>query len=67
MRIMGLGGCVPLRLSLLDGWTNEGGCCFGWQEETLEVEYIESVMPPERVSDIPHDDWVSSVSCTSPG
>ena len=34
-----------------------------FQEETLEVEYIESVMPPQKMSDIPHDDWVSSVSC----
>ncbi|KAJ7684833.1 WD40-repeat-containing domain protein, partial [Mycena polygramma] len=33
------------------------------EEETLEIEYIESVLPPQKVSDLPHDDWVSSVSC----
>jgi ribosome biogenesis protein YTM1 len=37
------------------------------QEETLEIEYIESVMPPKRMSDIPHEDWVSSVSCQLQG
>ncbi|KAG5222568.1 ribosome bioproteinis protein [Salix suchowensis] len=35
----------------------------GKQEETLEIEYIQSVMPPQWMSDIPHEDWVSSVSC----
>ncbi|KAJ7764493.1 WD40-repeat-containing domain protein [Mycena maculata] len=33
------------------------------EEETLEIEYIESVLPPQKISDLPHDDWVSSVSC----
>ncbi|KAJ7489962.1 WD40-repeat-containing domain protein [Mycena galericulata] len=33
------------------------------EEETLEIEYIESVLPPQKMSDFPHDDWVSSVSC----
>ncbi|KAJ6547288.1 WD40 repeat-like protein [Mycena capillaripes] len=33
------------------------------EEETLEIEYIESVLPPQKMSDLPHDDWVSSVSC----
>ncbi|KAG8983320.1 ribosome biogenesis protein ytm1 [Tulasnella sp. JGI-2019a] len=33
------------------------------EEETLDIEYIESVLPPERVSSIPHPDWVSSISC----
>ncbi|KAE9402814.1 WD40 repeat-like protein [Gymnopus androsaceus JB14] len=37
------------------------------EEETLELEYIESVMPPQKMSDIPHEDWVSSVSCHLPG
>ncbi len=37
------------------------------QEETLEIEYIESIMPPKRMSDIPHEDWVSSVSCQLQG
>lgn len=30
------------------------------QEETLEVEYIQSIMPPQRMSEFPHDDWVAS-------
>ncbi|KAJ7098170.1 WD40-repeat-containing domain protein [Mycena belliarum] len=33
------------------------------EEETLEIEYIESVLPPQKMSNHPHDDWVSSVSC----
>ncbi|KIY53892.1 WD40 repeat-like protein [Fistulina hepatica ATCC 64428] len=52
-----------LRTSIGD-WCAENGVV---EEETLELEYIQSVMPPERMSDIPHDDWVSSVSCQIPG
>ncbi|KAG6849879.1 ribosome biogenesis protein ytm1 [Arthromyces matolae] len=37
------------------------------EEETLEIEYIESVLPPEKISEFPHEDWVSSVSCKVPG
>ncbi|KAG9043803.1 ribosome biogenesis protein ytm1 [Tulasnella sp. UAMH 9824] len=37
------------------------------EEETLEIEYIESVLPPERVSSMPHPDWVSSISCEQKG
>ncbi|GLB45523.1 putative NLE (NUC135) domain containing protein [Lyophyllum shimeji] len=44
----------------LGEWCAEHGV---GEEETLEIEYIESVMPPEKVSDFPHEDWVSSVSC----
>ena len=33
----------------------------------MEVEYIESVMPPQRMSSMPHDDWVSDISCALPG
>ncbi|KZT18846.1 ribosome biogenesis protein YTM1 [Neolentinus lepideus HHB14362 ss-1] len=32
-------------------------------EETLEIEYIESVLPPQQMRSMPHEDWVSSVSC----
>lgn len=39
----------------------------GRQEETLEVEYIESTMPPTRLAALPHDEWVSSISCFVPG
>ncbi|KAL5478615.1 YTM1_2 [Sanghuangporus weigelae] len=31
-------------------------------EETLEIEYVESLLPPSRLAGIPHDDWVSGVS-----
>ncbi|KAK2466569.1 hypothetical protein APHAL10511_001431 [Amanita phalloides] len=48
-----------LRTSLGE-WCAEHGV---GEEETLEIEYIESVLPPQRLSDFPHDDWVSSVSC----
>ncbi|KAJ3768937.1 WD40-repeat-containing domain protein [Lentinula raphanica] len=48
-----------LRTSLGE-WCAENGV---GEEETLELEYIESVMPPQKMSDIPHEDWVSSVSC----
>lgn len=37
------------------------------QEETLEIEYFESVMPPQRMSALPHEDWVASISCQLPG
>ncbi|KAG2340398.1 WD40 repeat-like protein [Suillus weaverae] len=36
------------------------------EEDTLEIEYFESVMPPQRMSELPHEDWVSSVSCQIP-
>lgn len=49
-----------LRTSLAE-WTAEKGI---GEEETLEVEYFESVLPPQRLSALPHDDWVSSVSCS---
>ncbi|TDL22560.1 WD40 repeat-like protein [Rickenella mellea] len=52
-----------LRVSLAE-WCSEKD--FG-MEETLQIEYIESVMPPQRMADIPHDDWVSSVVCLVPG
>ncbi|KAF8907533.1 WD40-repeat-containing domain protein [Mucidula mucida] len=36
-------------------------------EETLEIEYIESILPPQKMSDLPHEEWVSSVSCELQG
>ena len=42
-------------------------CAAGEGEETLEVEYIESVRPPERMSGMPHEDWVSGVIAGVPG
>ncbi|KAF9262668.1 WD40 repeat-like protein [Marasmius fiardii PR-910] len=52
-----------LRTSLAE-WCAENGV---GEEETLEVEYMESVMPPQKMTDIPHEDWVSSVSCSMQG
>ncbi|KAI0340254.1 WD40 repeat-like protein [Trametopsis cervina] len=37
------------------------------EEETLEIEYIESVMPPQKMTSLPHEDWVSSISCQETG
>ncbi|KAG2355190.1 hypothetical protein BDR07DRAFT_1474154 [Suillus spraguei] len=28
-----------------------------------EIEYFKNVIPPQRMSELPHEDWVSSVSC----
>ncbi|KAG6373951.1 hypothetical protein JVT61DRAFT_6115 [Boletus reticuloceps] len=33
------------------------------EEDTLEIEYFESVLPPQRMTMLPHEDWVSSISC----
>ncbi|KAG6377975.1 WD40-repeat-containing domain protein [Boletus reticuloceps] len=33
------------------------------EEDTLEIEYLESVLPPQRMTTLPHEDWVSSISC----
>ncbi|KAF8914198.1 WD40-repeat-containing domain protein [Gymnopilus junonius] len=48
----------------LSEWCKENGV---GEEETLEIEYIESVMPPQKMSDFPHEDWVSAISCQVPG
>ncbi|KAK0211518.1 WD40-repeat-containing domain protein [Armillaria fumosa] len=50
--------------SSLGEWCAENGVA---EEETLEIEYIESVLPPQKMSDQPHEDWVSSVSCELQG
>lgn len=36
-------------------------------EETMEIEYIQSVLPPQKMASIPHEEWVSGVSCQIPG
>lgn len=51
-----------LRTSLVE-WCADNGI---GEEETLEIEYIESVLPPQKMSEFPHDDWVSCVSCKLP-
>ncbi|EEB91722.1 hypothetical protein MPER_09874, partial [Moniliophthora perniciosa FA553] len=52
-----------LRTSLAQ-WCQENGV---GEEETLELEYIESIMPPQKMSEIPHEDWVASVKCELQG
>ncbi|KXN88964.1 Ribosome biogenesis protein YTM1 [Leucoagaricus sp. SymC.cos] len=44
--------------SSLGEWCSRNGV---GEEETLEIEYIQSVMPPQKMSDFPHEDWVSAV------
>ncbi|THH31733.1 hypothetical protein EUX98_g2461 [Antrodiella citrinella] len=48
----------------LGEWCEEKGV---GEEETLEIEYFESVMPPQKMSSIPHEEWVSAVYCQIPG
>ncbi|KAL4242423.1 Ribosome biogenesis protein YTM1 [Abortiporus biennis] len=48
----------------LDEWCKEKAVP---EEETLEIEYFESVMPPQKMSSLPHEDWVSDVECQLPG
>ncbi|KAI0700205.1 ribosome biogenesis protein YTM1 [Cytidiella melzeri] len=48
----------------LGEWCAEKGI---GEEETLEIEYIESVMPPQKMTSLPHEDWVSSISCKESG
>ncbi|KZS98070.1 WD40 repeat-like protein [Sistotremastrum niveocremeum HHB9708] len=52
-----------LRSSLAE-WCAERGV---GEEETLEIEYLESIMPPEQMASFEEDDWVSCVSCRIPG
>ncbi|KAF9517521.1 hypothetical protein BS47DRAFT_1375651 [Hydnum rufescens UP504] len=37
------------------------------EEEIIEIEYIPSVLPPQKISSLPHSDWVSSVSVAKKG
>ncbi|KAH0832306.1 hypothetical protein J3R83DRAFT_13308 [Lanmaoa asiatica] len=32
------------------------------EEDTVEIEYFESVLPPQRMTTLPHEHWVSSIS-----
>ncbi|KAI0308141.1 WD40-repeat-containing domain protein [Multifurca ochricompacta] len=56
-----------IRGVLLRGTLSEAANGEWKQEETLEIEYIESVMPPTRLAALPHEEWVSSISCSVPG
>lgn len=53
-----------LLIRSIPGHTGDSG---ETQEETLEIEYIESVMPPTKLAALPHEEWVSSISCSIPG
>ncbi|KAI0943076.1 hypothetical protein AcV7_002319 [Taiwanofungus camphoratus] len=48
----------------LGEWCSEKGV---GEEETLEIEYFESVMPPQKMTTLSHEDWVSSISCQIAG
>ncbi len=37
------------------------------EESTINVEYIESLLPPQSVASFPQDDWVSGLSLARPG
>lgn len=49
----------------LQGWVNERRG--GKTEEVLELEFIESVLPPQHLSSYEHDDWISDVSVQRQG
>ncbi|CEL53225.1 Ribosome biogenesis protein YTM1 OS=Laccaria bicolor (strain S238N-H82 / ATCC MYA-4686) GN=YTM1 PE=3 SV=1 [Rhizoctonia solani AG-1 IB] len=49
-----------LLIGSLAEWCNEHNV---GEEETLEIEYIESVLPPEVLSSQETDDWTTSISC----
>lgn len=57
-----------VRGSLLRGslaeWCKENDA---GMEETLEIEYVESVLPPRRAGHWPSEEWMSAVSCAVPG
>ncbi|KAF9582159.1 WD repeat-containing protein 12 [Lunasporangiospora selenospora] len=52
-----------LRTSLLE-YLNEKGLS---TENTLTIEYVESMLPPTPLSSYEHDDWVSAVQAHHPG
>ncbi|KAK4684088.1 ribosome biogenesis protein, partial [Tremellales sp. Uapishka_1] len=37
------------------------------EESTINVEYIQSLLPPQHVSSFPQEDWVSGLSLSRPG
>ncbi|CUA72761.1 Ribosome biogenesis protein YTM1 [Laccaria bicolor S238N-H82] [Rhizoctonia solani] len=41
-------------------WCNEHNI---GEEETLDIEYIESILPPEALSSQETEDWMTSISC----
>jgi ribosome biogenesis protein YTM1 len=45
-------------------WCSENGIK---EEETLEIEYFESLMPPKLLTSIGGEEWVGSVSCQLKG
>ncbi|KAJ1301329.1 hypothetical protein OPQ81_003730 [Rhizoctonia solani] len=53
-----------LLIGSLAEWCNEHNV---GEEETLDIEYIESVLPPEVLSSQETDDWMTSISCQRKG
>lgn len=49
----------------LQAWVDERRG--GKTEEVLELEFIESVLPPQHLSSYEHDDWISDVSVQREG
>jgi ribosome biogenesis protein YTM1 len=45
-------------------WCEERGI---QEEETLELEYFESLMPPKHLGSFEGDNWVGSIDCRLPG
>ena len=48
----------------IEEWCGERGIK---EEETLELEYFESLMPPKHLGSFEGDDWVGSVDCRFSG
>ena len=48
----------------IKAWCEERGF---QEEETLELEYFESMMPPKRLGSFEGDNWVGSIDCRLPG
>lgn len=53
-----------LRTTLNDWVKNRLG---GSTESVINVEYIQSLLPPKQLESFPQDDWVSGVSVQRPG
>ena len=48
----------------IKGWCEERGI---QEEETLELEYFESLMPPKHLGSFEGDNWVGSIDCRLSG
>ena len=48
----------------IEEWCAERGVP---EEETLEIEYFESLMPPKFLSSLGGEEWIGAISCQLPG